>query len=411
MGGKQAATEPGTSVLGNGEILLPLEGKPRKTGFWTSPRKTRLRWWIFYIHFFAGLIAGLLFSIVGITGSAIVFVPELRVLEVPGHAVVRPAGKALPFQLLAEKVQASRPRDDLDSFTSASERDSFELTPGKALNFRTFSPRGDRIQTFINQYTGEILAQYNYSHRFLQKIYDLHDNLLGGLTGRKINAWFAALMMIMSVAGMLLWWRGSKSWTLGLQYKFRAGWKRQNWDLHNLGGFLLSLPLLALALTGIYYSYESQFAAAAAVLTGGPATVPVPRVSPAKRLPVDDIIRSAERAAPDCPPTLVQFPKSVDDSFVIRVHCPGDPHAIGLSYVYVNPTTAQIIGVDRFSSAQSGVRLIRLMTPIHYGDVGGLFTRVLWVVFGLVPAGLFVTGLLMWWNRSLGRDWRHFRSR
>jgi len=53
--------------------------------FWTSPRKTSLRRWSFYVHFYAGLIAGILFSVVGITGSILVFVPELRVLEVPGH--------------------------------------------------------------------------------------------------------------------------------------------------------------------------------------------------------------------------------------------------------------------------------------------------------------------------------------
>lgn len=60
--------------------------------FWTSPRNTSLRRWSFYVHFYAGLIAGLLFSVVGVTGSILVFVPELRVLEVPGHAEVRPTG-------------------------------------------------------------------------------------------------------------------------------------------------------------------------------------------------------------------------------------------------------------------------------------------------------------------------------
>jgi uncharacterized iron-regulated membrane protein len=381
--------------------------QPLNGSFWTSPRKTSLRRWSFYIHFYAGLIAGILFSVVGITGSVLVFVPELRVLEVPGHAEVRPTGQPLPLETLLQVIRKSRPNDFIESFSSASERDSFELTPNKALNFRSYSPTRERIQTFIDPYTGAIICQYNYDHRWLQKIYDLHENLLGGLTGKKINAWFAMLLLIVSIAGLLLWWRGKKYWRLGLEYRFHASWKRQMWDLHNLGGFFFFLPLLILAVTGIYYSYESQFATAAGVLTHSPTSIQTPRssVPGAKWRPIGDILRSSEQAAPDCKPTIFYFPKSSDASFYVRVRCPYDPHAVGLTYIYIDPPTARTTLVDRFYQEPSGMRIVRLMTPIHYGDVGGPFTRILWIFIGLTPGILFVTSLLMWWNRSLSKKW------
>jgi uncharacterized iron-regulated membrane protein len=376
--------------------------------FWTSPRKTSLRRWSFYVHFYAGLIAGILFSVVGITGSVLVFVPELRVLEVPGHAVVRPTGQPLPLETLLQVIRKSRPNDFIESFSSASERDSFELAPDKALNFRSYSPAKERIQTFIDPYTGTIICQYNYNHRWLQKIYDLHENLLGGLTGKKINAWFAMLLLIVSIAGLLLWWRGKKYWRLGLEYRIQASWKRQMWDLHNLGGFLFFLPLLILAITGIYYSYESQFATAAGVLTHSPTSIRTSRssVPGAKWRTIDEILRSSDQAAPDCKPTIFYLPKSPDANFYVRVRCPYDPHAVGLTYIYVDPPTARTTLVDRFYQEPSGMRIVRLMTPIHYGDVGGLFTRILWIFVGLSPGILFVTSLLMWWNRSLSKGLR-----
>jgi uncharacterized iron-regulated membrane protein len=390
-------------------LVKAMEEVSKKANFWNTPRKTSLRRWSFYVHFYAGLIAGLLFTVVGITGSMLVFVPELRVLEVPGGAIVRPTGPSLPLETLLQRVKETRPHDSFESFSSASERESFLVTPNKALNFRTFAPNGDRIQTFIDPYTGTILCQYNYHHRFLQKIYDLHADLLGSTRGRTINAWFAMLLLAVSVTGLLLWWRGRKYWRLGLEYRFKASWKRQFWDLHNLGGFLFFLPLLVLALTGIYYSYESGYATIAAALTRGPAIVHVPPATlfPAKWRPLDDILRGAEQAAPDCKPTIVDFPKHPDASYVIRVRCPYDPHAVGLSYVYVDPPTAQVRGVDRFYQAPSGVRIIRLMTPIHYGDFGGLSTRILWIIVGLTPGILFFTSILMWWNRSLSKKWSH----
>ena len=93
------------------------------------------------------------------------------------------------------------------------------------------------------------------------------------------------------------------------------------------------------------------------------------------------------------------------------MHCPSDPHAVGLSYIYVDPVTARVNGVDRFYAAPRGVQIIRLMTPLHYGDVGGPATRILWIMIGLTPAVFFVTGLLMWWNRSLSKSWRRRHPR
>lgn len=40
------------------------------------------------------------------------------------------------------------------------------------------------------------------------------------------------------------------------------------------------------------------------------------------------------------------------------------------------------------------------MVPLHYGTFGGAATRVLYVLLGLVPPLLFVTGCIMWWNRA-----------
>jgi hypothetical protein len=137
MTGQTLKTESPDKVTKNGS-------QTHNGSFWTSPRKTSLRRWSFYIHFYAGLIAGILFSVVGITGSVLVFVPELRVLEVPGHAEVRPAGERLPLETLFQVVKKSRPNDFIESFSSASERDSFELAPNKAFNFRSYSPTRER---------------------------------------------------------------------------------------------------------------------------------------------------------------------------------------------------------------------------------------------------------------------------
>jgi uncharacterized iron-regulated membrane protein len=46
------------------------------------------------------------------------------------------------------------------------------------------------------------------------------------------------------------------------------------------------------------------------------------------------------------------------------------------------------------------------ISQLHIGRFNGL-TEALWTILGLVPAILFVTGGLMWWNRVLRKKFRH----
>jgi uncharacterized iron-regulated membrane protein len=39
------------------------------------------------------------------------------------------------------------------------------------------------------------------------------------------------------------------------------------------------------------------------------------------------------------------------------------------------------------------------LARVHFGRFGGWSTKLIWAVFGLAPAFLFVTGAIMWWNR------------
>lgn len=379
-------------------LILHLPAIAARDTFWRAPRKTRVRRWFWYVHFYAGLIAGLLWVVVGLTGSLLVFVPELRRLEVPGWTKVQPAGQPLPIETLAQSLLKERPGDHLYSMY-------WDFKPDWGLNFRSVAPNGDRIHSFIDQYRGTVLGSVNYQHSALEWFYDLHADLLGRESGRRVNAWFAFALMLASTSGILLWWRGVKKWTRGLEYGSKASWKRQNWDLHNVGGFFFYLPLLLLAMSGASYGYENVYRSVTSVLTRGPAEIRPPRVTDwdTSRRSLDEIAQSGLHALPGSALSMIIFPTRRGDAFSLRLKLPGDPHRIGLNWVYVDPSTAVVLRVDRLSEQPLGVQIMRLMTPLHYGTIGGYATRVLWLLAGLSPAVLFVTSLLMWWNRSLSK--------
>jgi len=368
------------------------------TSFLTKPRQTRLRFWSIQLHFYLGLIAGLLWLVVGVTGSLLVFIPELRRLEVPGMSKVEIIGVPKPIEEVVGSLLRDRPGDRPFSIY-------WDFKPNWSLNFRTVAPNGDRIHSFVDQYRAVNLGSVNYHLTWLQWAYDLHADLLGSLTGRKVNAWFAFALMLTSITGLLLWWRGIKQWKLGLEYRTKASWKRQTWDMHNLGGFLFYLPLFILALTGAYYAYPQAYGKVASALTGGPAVIPPPKSIDPKlpRKSLDEMVANAIAALPGSKLSMILWPANAGDAFMLRLQLPSDPHRIGLNWVYVDPGTARVLRLDKFSEQPLGVQVIRLMTPIHYGTFGGYATRILWIFAGLMPGVLFITSLLMWWNRSLSK--------
>lgn len=44
---------------------------------------------------------------------------------------------------------------------------------------------------------------------------------------------------------------------------------------------------------------------------------------------------------------------------------------------------------------------LQLLTRLHFGRYFGVTVKILWVILGLVPPVLFVTGAIAWWNRVL----------
>lgn len=55
---------------------------------------------------------------------------------------------------------------------------------------------------------------------------------------------------------------------------------------------------------------------------------------------------------------------------------------------------------DRFSALLSDDAIAGLVR-LHFGRAYGPIIETLWVILGLVPCALFITGALMWWNRVM----------
>jgi uncharacterized iron-regulated membrane protein len=58
---------------------------------------------------------------------------------------------------------------------------------------------------------------------------------------------------------------------------------------------------------------------------------------------------------------------------------------------------------DLTDDRRPGDWLVKALVDVHFGRSWGMTGKLVWVVFGLVPAALFITGCITWWSRVVRR--------
>jgi uncharacterized iron-regulated membrane protein len=80
----------------------------------------------------------------------------------------------------------------------------------------------------------------------------LHDNLLTGETGRKVNGVGALAVLLLATTGLVVWWPGINTWRRSLSLYRGAGWKPLTWHLQSMIGFWSLGFTLVFAVSGVY---------------------------------------------------------------------------------------------------------------------------------------------------------------
>ncbi len=372
--------------------------------FWWRPRRLAARRWVFYLHLYCGLIIGILMAVVSLTGSILVFRPEMERQMVSGISHVVPGGRPISFQKLYDLVRASEPKG------AKIENAYLYASPDLAWSFRV-GYLHERREVYVDQYRGKVLGVDHFHGKFTAWVYDLHVNLLSGKTGLMINGIGAFILTLMCITGFLIWWPGRKNWRFGLHYAWRARWKRQNYDVHKIIGAFSLLPLALVAMTGAYFAFPKLLEIPVELLTHAPAVRHPPKSRPTgntQRPDLDNVLNNALVAMAGGEATLFTFPTSSTQAYSLRKFLPGDWRRTGDNLVYLDQSTGKVLRIDYHSNLPFGIRLVRDIAPLHYGTFFGYFSRIFWVFLGLTPLILYVSGTLMWWNRVLSRYWAMF---
>jgi uncharacterized iron-regulated membrane protein len=304
---------------------------------WIShPQTVWLRKAIFQIHMWSGIGVGLYVLMVSVTGSIVVYRNELYSAATREPIIVAQSGPRLTDDELKAAAMRAYPGYTVDGIGG-------RQNPNQAVSIALNGGPG-RKERLFNPYTGEDLADsVPLGIRVVSKLLELHDDLLAGDTGRRVNGIGALLLIVLALTGTIVWWPGIRTWRRSLSIHKNVGWRRFTWDLHSMIGFWTLGFIVLFALSGAYLGNPQVF---------------------------QDI---ADRLEP--------LTDANADSRIV------DKVIYWLAYLHFG-------------------RINGIGIPCRGPGLCDQATKLVWAVAGLAPAVMFVTGIVMWWNRVLRKKLR-----
>lgn len=345
---------------------------------------------LLWLHRYLGLVAAAPIVLLTVTGAVLVFEAEIDRALHPAYWSVSPRSTpVLRPQALVDAVQKSFPGNPVVGLRFAPAPDvAAELSLKNGLSVAA------------DPYTGRVLGTRRRQQLLTTKIHEFHTTFLLGPWGERLTGISALALLVLSVTGIILWWRRR---SLGVRWS--ASWRRVNLDAHYSFGFWGLIPWLVMAATGALMTFDTFGRPMIYNLTGTKPAVPPPLLSIKSysslgRISADAALAASADALPGADVTVLGVPSKPEGVFLAYMKFPEDHTPAGRSRVAIDQYTGRVVWVENARTAPAGTRVLNLNRPVHTGDVFGWPTRILAFVACVGLAVQTVTGIIMWWPKK-----------
>ena len=377
------------------------------------------------IHLWLSVPFGIIITLICFSGAMLIFEPEItRSVKSDVYFVKSSDATPLPMGDLMETVKASLPDSvSISGVTVFSDKErTYQVNLSK--------PR--RASIFIDQYSGEITGRYERIG-FFSTMFKLHRWLLdsanphgdGVKVGKLLVGISTLVFVIALITGVVLWWRPArKNFRRSMTISFNNGWKGLWRSLHVAGGMYALLLVLAMALTGLTWSfdwYRSAFYAVCGVEhtprnIGGQANGKAverghgdesrgnhrggrrgehgERRGEGRRRHSEfgrwqQVYDELKAQNPDAPQITVGA-----ETASVTLGVTGNGRASD-KYEF-NRRSGEITPVTKYADSVPADKLRGWIYAVHTGSWGGILTRILWLLGALLGASLPLTGYYIW---------------
>lgn len=382
--------------------------------------KRPMTWLFAKLHLYAGLWFGALFVLLGLTGSAIAWMPELDAYLNPGLLQASAPAPGQAFQVTPRTLQAvldglaadpaygkpsqiNPPADARDVYVASYRQ------PGQPSPFSQALVRQVMVDPYTLQVKGERdWGRFGFSRPLLMSgMFHLHRYLLSGDVGKTITGISGVLLLLMAISGIYLWWPRLQ-WTAirrALTVSHGGSWPRFNYTLHKAAGFFAAPVLAVIAFSGIYFNLPQLVVPLVDLVSTVPDTVKLKNVQQdGAVLDAGQAMAAAQALYPQARVSRIVLPAKPEQPYEIRVRQPDEvAHGDGATRITLDARSGQALRIRDPLAASYGERFLGWQFPLHSGQAFGVAGRAFITAFGVMPLLFMLTGTLVWWKRRRGR--------
>jgi uncharacterized iron-regulated membrane protein len=351
-------------------------------------RKNLFKW-----HSVSALIALVPLIVIAVTGSILVFKVEIDSLLMPSHmnVNVEPSATRQPLQDLVKNIEQSHPNHVLGTWELFDDKQRTDAA------YIISKDKGEWFKVYLNQYTNQVLSKpVGLTHDITDWLVSLHYTFLLGMTGTVLGFVFAIILLFLGISGIILhrqFWK--KLFTLRWQAARRIFYS----DVHKFIGITASPVILILAFTGGYWNMAEVLHE---VEEHSEGHVMVKQAIYNQRLPLESIMASTSDKLAGFKTSYITFPYEDDLHISFYGELP-DTSFLTSQYASVityNRDDGNWMSTYDIRTASTFAVVVDSFRRLHFGNFGGLTSKIIWCVLGLSPLWLSLTGLYFYLFRQ-----------
>lgn len=329
-----------------------------------------------------------------LTGLPLIFHEEIEHLTEDIHAQVPEGAQKLNLDKLKEIAEAR----NLGKYARFIFWDQ-EAHPNQVLIDvveKPDAPYENSKYILLNEYTGEILDEPK-DEGFMSIMLHLHTDMFAGIPGKLFLGLMGILFLISIISGIVLYARIMKNFDFGMVRKDKSS--RLKWlDTHNFLGIAVTAWMIVVGFRGVVNTLadvilgiwqQGQLAEMTAPYKNAkPLTGTLSSLQKAKE--------DAENKIPDMHISVIAYPGTAFTSkhhYAVFMKGNTPLTARVLKPVLIDASTGDITDARDMPWY---VNTLFISEPLHFGDYGGIFLKIIWAIFDVITIIILITGLYLW---------------
>ncbi|MRV70110.1 iron-regulated protein [Duganella sp. FT92W] len=362
------------------------------------------------LHRWAGLTLGLLFVLMGLSGTLLVFEHDLDAALNPALFREAAACTGTPQAALAAAAVQARWPGARPGFVALPER------AGGVYRVTFKAPGVTDNEAMVDQ-CGAVLGSRNrQAGRFdalhlMPTLQTWHLNMFQGKEGRMAQGYIGLAVALLMLAGLALAWpksgKGIQKWRRALHVNLNQHRYRTHYDLHRAAGLLFLPLLLVLALTGFYNGLPElgrSLAANVAPVATDRRALALPALEKGEAAIGWNDVQAIAVPYMTNGVELVAIARQPERGlYQARLRRADDWQRTGTYRLFIDMRTGKVLQIFNPRAGEYADTFLATLFPLHSGQLGGPVVKWLIAFAGLLPALFFFTGITTWLLRRKKR--------